>query len=681
MAGFLASWSNSRQSWRERGAFVILLALAGAAWWYAGRLSPALQFAVWVLLLALLLLVLRRGWLKLCGPILFYELVRTARRRGLVRARIIYALLLLTVLVTLWLAQFIDKHDSLLELFDEWQLPPNAVAELNLAVTCIFLALQLFVAFLLTPAYVAAAIVEEKQRRTLEFLLATDLRNREIVLSMLVSRLANIFLVRLTGLPILALLQLLGGSDPALLRAGFEATGLTVLSLGSVAVLCSVYARKPLDAIVRSYLIVLAYLALTASAAELVRLVPAVASWPSDEEWTSPVTLSDVTSWASTGNIVTSIGTLKLGLEKGTPLNDLLPEQRADYAWFHGLTALTCVVWAVLRLRAVALKQASGPPPRRFKVRESAAQRVGDDPMLWKEAFAKVRVRSGWLARLGAAILVGGPLLPGLGIVGMAIWYFVDIGWDELSEAMYNWVRIAGTSVACLMLLAVAVRAAGSISGERERQTLDTLLTTPIDSTDILFAKWLGSILRTRRAWLWLGAIWGLAYSTGGLDWTSAAYLLGAWLVYASFLASLGLWFSAGSKSTARATVGTLLAVVLVMAGHWIVGAFYVPLLERLTRSYTIGDWAMRFHAYALTPPMTLDLLTFSDQTPRELDRWELGIVFALFGLAVYGLGAVWLWLLALTRFRRSIGRAVAPVERSVAPRHAPRVLPQETVA
>ncbi len=55
-----------------------------------------------------------------------------------------------------------------------------------------FLALKFFEAFMmvqivavsiLTPAFVAGAIAEEKDRKTLEFLLATDLRNREIVLS------------------------------------------------------------------------------------------------------------------------------------------------------------------------------------------------------------------------------------------------------------------------------------------------------------------------------------------------------------------------------------------------------------------------------------------------------------------------------------------------------------------
>jgi len=47
------------------------------------------------------------------------------------------------------------------------------------------------------------AIAEEKERKTLDFLLASDLRSREIVLGKLASRLAYLTLVLLTGLPLL----------------------------------------------------------------------------------------------------------------------------------------------------------------------------------------------------------------------------------------------------------------------------------------------------------------------------------------------------------------------------------------------------------------------------------------------------------------------------------------------
>ena len=48
------------------------------------------------------------------------------------------------------------------------------------------------VILLLTPAYTAGAVAEEKERRTLEFILATDLRNREIILGKVLSRLLNL---------------------------------------------------------------------------------------------------------------------------------------------------------------------------------------------------------------------------------------------------------------------------------------------------------------------------------------------------------------------------------------------------------------------------------------------------------------------------------------------------------
>src|SRR5262249_46391325 len=115
---------------------------------------------------------------------------------------------------------------------------------------------------LLTPAYVAGSIAEEKERRTIEFILATDLRNREIVLSKLGSRLANLTLFLLTGLPILSFMQFLGGIDPNLVLAGFAVTGLTMLGIGGVGILYSTWLKRPRDAIALTYLFVIVYLGL-----------------------------------------------------------------------------------------------------------------------------------------------------------------------------------------------------------------------------------------------------------------------------------------------------------------------------------------------------------------------------------------------------------------------------------
>src|SRR5439155_15768105 len=125
-----------------------------------------------------------------------------------------------------------------------------------------FMKVQFLALIFFTPAFAAGAIAEEKERKTMEFLLSTDLHNREIVLSKLVSRLGSLALLVVTGLPILCILQFMGGVDPNLVLAGFAVTGLTMVSLASVSILTSVYAKKPRTAIVASYLILIGYLAL-----------------------------------------------------------------------------------------------------------------------------------------------------------------------------------------------------------------------------------------------------------------------------------------------------------------------------------------------------------------------------------------------------------------------------------
>src|SRR5436305_10052674 len=108
---------------------------------------------------------------------------------------------------------------------------------------------------------------------------------------MLASRLANLGMVLLTGLPILSLLEFVGGVDPGVVWAGFAATAVSMLSLGSLGLVNSIRAEKPRGAMLRTYLVALGYLA--ASGASLILVVPSLglAAFPSTATWASPVTL------------------------------------------------------------------------------------------------------------------------------------------------------------------------------------------------------------------------------------------------------------------------------------------------------------------------------------------------------------------------------------------------------
>src|SRR5262249_26378479 len=98
------TWSNSRQSWQERIALVALLAIAFSVVWFRDRLSPGQELVLWALLATGAAALSRRGWLRLFGPILFFDLVRIARQRRYFLLRALYGLLLALFLFWIYLA-------------------------------------------------------------------------------------------------------------------------------------------------------------------------------------------------------------------------------------------------------------------------------------------------------------------------------------------------------------------------------------------------------------------------------------------------------------------------------------------------------------------------------------------------------------------------------------------------
>src|SRR5438445_9359602 len=96
------SWSNSRQAWQERtGALALLAGIAGV-WLSADRLPLWQQTGLWILLLLAAGILLRRGWLKLVGPLFVYELARAARRSRYILLRFyVYLILFIFLIVAL----------------------------------------------------------------------------------------------------------------------------------------------------------------------------------------------------------------------------------------------------------------------------------------------------------------------------------------------------------------------------------------------------------------------------------------------------------------------------------------------------------------------------------------------------------------------------------------------------
>lgn len=687
-------WLSHSLAWDELRGALVLLAGAYCIWWLGSQLSQTGRVVLGAVLLVAIALVLRRGWVRFFGPVLFYDLVRTARRRQHVLLRSAYALLLLAALFSAYCKFILDEQRSLAGMFAGFSLPKEALREkmpvLAGSVFQGFLVLQFLAIYLLTPAYVAPAIAEEKERRGLDYLFATDLLNREIVLSLFVSRLANLLLVLLTGLPVLSLVQLLGGVDPEAVLASFAASFLTVVSLAGWSVLCSVHARRARTAVLFAYLGPLVYLLLSAglwdwlvdsqyhqvrilqriselNAAMNGRIQPAAPTPP-----TLPTlsTLETAVEQFGSGNPWIVWQVLEWHMKLGTTeFSVLLAQALKSYALVHGLIALICLTWSVLRLRAIALKQTGQadkpkPQPRELfwtgiRIRRPATIRW---PMLWKEVrFGGAPFR--WLSRLALCLFFA--YIGCLPIIVLV--YLIYPEWFDVFSVMPAWAEAAGREVgplfACLMLLGVAIRAAGSVSGERERGSLDALLLAPQNSNRILFAKLVGSLLSVRRLALLAFGVW-LAGDLLGADgnWLALTLAVGAWCVYALFVACVGLWFSVVCQTSQRALLWTVIAVVTAFGGHWLIWMFFV-----LVSNWQFGDakgteFAVIFQSYGLTPPLVLRALSSSwGENPAVLDteHSELALIALQAGLSLYGLAALLFWTLASHRFRIDAGGAL----------------------
>jgi ABC-type transport system involved in multi-copper enzyme maturation permease subunit len=611
--------------------------------------------------------------------VLIYELVRTARRGRYVLLRWVYALTLLLVLgfVSARWSEPMAFHGGITP-GDFAQMRAAQATRFAEAFFSIFICVQVFAVVLLTPAYAAGTIADERDRKTLEFLLATDLRNREIVLGKLMACIANTGMLVLTGLPILSLVQLLGGVDPNLVLAGYALTGLTVISLASVSILISVYSTKARDAIVLSYLALLAFLMFTFmvhTALEHARAaprgfflpIPFPVAPPKPEPW------EFVLERLLTGNPVILVNELKNNWDRKIPLATVIPSLLGTYAVLHGTVALVAVTWAVRRLRLAALSSKRMKPLKKERTaRHWARPSIGRTPMVWKEVYAEPGMAFNGFGKAIMAIIVIVSFAPPLWLAAV----FVDehwLGlasrprayqWQQLPRDINIWVRVVGTTVATLTLLGVAVRAAGGVTGERDRHTFDSLVSTQLEARDILYGKWVGAMLSVRWAWIWLGFVWGVGVWLGGLDVVTLPWLVLIWSVYAACFACLGQRFSITSSSTLRATLLTLGTFGLLCFGHWLPGWCVVSSNMPLSRSDP-GGWFLDLQIFGLTPPMALGWFAFggneiggANLVHRYGGPEPLAVLIAIvIGLCIWGQGAGWLWVTNQRLLAQRLGR------------------------
>ena len=174
------------------------------------------------------------------GPVFTFDLMITGRRGRFYLARALYAAVLFVILWNVQLAWLSETGGELSHKLVNW-FAFSAFCGIAIGQELLVLAL--------TPALVAGVIADEKKRKTLHYLLASQLTSAEIVVGKLLVRMLYVVVLLGVSLPVLSLLVLLGGIDPWLVVLACGATLSTAWFLASLSIWVSTIARRPRDAL------------------------------------------------------------------------------------------------------------------------------------------------------------------------------------------------------------------------------------------------------------------------------------------------------------------------------------------------------------------------------------------------------------------------------------------------
>lgn len=122
------------------------------------------------------------------------------------------------------------------------------------------------------------------------------------------------------------------------------------------------------------------------------------------------------------------------------------------------------------------------------------------------------------------------------------------------SQLVYLFPVIAVVQV-CIVALITPIITASSISGEKERQTFDIMLTTCMSPFSIVFGKVVSAVMRILFFVVASMPIMALSFVVGGLSWSNLLYFFLAIILLAVFSGSIGILSSAFCRKSISAVI------------------------------------------------------------------------------------------------------------------------------
>lgn len=562
------------------------------------------------------------------GPVFRHEMIAAGRKR---RYFVLAALVGLGMLCLLAIGyQVVEQRQRFEQMIAgeevvEWTgLSISGAAELTAAFYKQFAWATMIGVLLITPVVSAGAIASERERRTIEYLFATDLSNSEIVLDKLAARLLVVAKLVVATLPVLAIFRLLGGVPGWLLLMHFAMLASTATLAAAIALTVGVWCERARDAVPRAFgTLFFSLLAAPAAWAIYMQLGFSSRAWLiALRDWVVGPLTGCLTAihplWVLATSAGVGVGTGVLGVDVNTRAIAIMVGAQL-------LLAAVLLAFCVRIVRCVHLDAVSAPGAVRKGSWAVARTRSPYDqsPMLWKEIFAATPTKSRrqrWLRSVGLALLclvIYGPL-------GLVIYIQGNSG--RIAQDYAQMVMMYVGACGPLLVLMMGSRAASLVSQERERDTWLSLLTSDLSAADILRAKTLGNFYAHR--WMLFGLtmipLSGVVFSPKML--VSAIGVLLVALLCGWAATAIGLAYSLRLSTSTKA----LAATVFTLLG---IGLFYTPLVGGFVAVAGIHGKAIEVFAVPPLVPMLFVVPLWSlDYVNEELlVPFVLGCLFYAF--------------------------------------------------
>ncbi len=448
------------------------------------------------------------------NPVLQRELLVNLRMPRAFVLLLLYQVLLAAVVYFAW------PKDTLVDLTKN----PESTSRL---VDLFFLG-QYILASLMAPSFCAGAISGEKERMTYEMLLASPIRPESIVMGKLVAALTHLAILIFTSLPIVMLCLPLGGVSFYEVLAAYLALIASVITFGMISVACGSFFSRTSASLVVSYLTIL------------------------------PLALLGIIFWASLSEFGEARFKLSVTVIPGIAAFITIPlfyicSARMLYPPDFGSEGKEVIDLEQESAQAVGLViQRDQFPDRLFAPpKRETLMDDGTNPVYDKEMRSEIFGQGTLMLRLAIQIsmVVAIPVMAWCLYIKrhLAPWYISYV-------VLFN-------------ILIGPVFSAGSVTSERERQTLDLLLTTVITPWQILWGKLLSglrvsSVLSAFLLWpVFLALIMVSAYWANLL--TIAGYVV-IFLLTCLTTAMLALFCSTIFSKTSTSLMATYTIILLM---------------------------------------------------------------------------------------------------------------------